>query len=94
LARVYGWTRISSHDDLDFDWRNNREAIEFWHFQKEDGLNWWQAMRQVYPPDTLAKTFDWNNIIGAWGKQTSRVYLKDVPPPPEAWKWFALLPRD
>lgn len=94
LARVYGWARISSHDDLDFDWRNNREAIEFWHFQKEDGLNWWQAMQETYPPDVLTKTFEWNNIVKAWDKEPSRVYLKDVPPPPDAWKWFALIPRE
>jgi TolB protein len=94
LARVYGWTRISSHDDLDFDWRNNREAIEFWHFQNEDGLNWWQAMQEVYPPDMLTKTFEWNTIINAWGKQASRVYLKNIPPPPNAWKWFALVPNE
>ena len=93
LARVYGWARISSHDDLDFDWRNNREAIEFWHFQKEDGLTWWQAMQEVYPPDMLTKTFEWNNIVNAWDKEASRVYLKDVPPPPDAWKWFALVPE-
>lgn len=92
LARVYGWARISSHDDYDFDWRNNREAIEFWHFQKEDGLNWWQAMQEVYPPDLLTKTFEWNHIIDAWDKEASRVYLKNVPPPPNAWKWFALIP--
>lgn len=93
LARLYGWTRISSHDDLDFDWRNNREAIEFWHFQNEDGKNWWQAMQEVYPPALLTKTFEWNNIINAWDKEASRVYLKNVPPPPDAWKWFALVPN-
>lgn len=93
LARIYGWARISSHDDLDFDWRNNREAIEFWHFQKEDGLNWWQAMQETYPPATLAKTFEWGNIVNAWAKEPSRVYLKDVPLPPSAWKWFALTPE-
>ncbi len=93
LARQYGWERISSHDDTDFDWRNNREALEYWHFQKEDGMNWWQAMRQVYPPDLLAETFEWNTIIEEWAKEPSRVYLKDVPPAPDAWKWFALIPR-
>jgi TolB protein len=93
LARIYGWTRISSHDDVDFDWRNNREALEFWHFQKEDGLTWWQAMQQVYPPQVLAKNFDYDTIVNAWDIQPSRVYLKDIPPPPSAWKWNALVPK-
>ncbi|MCC7163105.1 MAG: PD40 domain-containing protein [Anaerolineae bacterium] len=93
LARQYGWNRISSHDDIDFDWRNNREALEYWHFQKEDGLNWWQAMLEVYPPDQLAKTFDWQKIVDELKRPPSRTYLKDVPPAPNAWKWFALIPR-
>lgn len=94
LARQYGWSRISSHDDVDFDWHTNQEALEFWHFQKEDGLNWWQAMHEVYPPSQLDSLFDWNRIVNDWGKEPSRVYLKSVPPPPDAWKWFALVPPE
>lgn len=93
LLRDYGWTRISSHDDENFDWRNNREALEYWHFEKEDGLNWWQAMQQVYPPDQLKQVFNWNTVVTDWGKDQSRAYLKDLPPAPDAWKWFALVPR-
>ncbi len=93
LARQYGWNRISSHDDADFDWRNNREALEFWHFQKEGGLNWWQAMQEVYPPQQLSKAFDWDIVVNDWGKEPSRAYLKDFPPDANAWKWFALVPR-
>lgn len=93
LARQYGWNRISAHDDVDFDWRNNREALEYWHFQKEDSLNWWEAMQEVYPPDQLSKTFDWETVVGEIGRMPSRTYLKDVPPAPSAWKWFALVPR-
>lgn len=93
LARHYGWNRISAHDDPEFDWRNNREALEFWHFQKEDGLNWWEAMQQVYAPDELAENFDWNTIVSEWDTEPSRVFLKNVPPPPSAWKWFVLVPR-
>ncbi len=92
LARQYGWNWISSHDDVEFDWRNNREALEYWHYQKEDGLNWWEAMQEVYPPGQLAETFDWNAIVDEIGRAPSRTYLKDVPPAPNAWKWFALVP--
>lgn len=93
LARQYGWGRISSHDDSDFDWRNNREALEYWHFQKEDGLNWYQAMLQVYPPARIRELFDWNTIINSWETEPSRAYLKDIPPAPDGWKWYALVPR-
>lgn len=93
LARKYGWNRISSHDDTEFDWRNNREALEYWHFQKEDGLNWWQAMQEVYAPKQMSDTFDWNSIVEDLGRAPSRTYLKDIPPAPDAWNWFALVPR-
>ena len=93
LARQYGWNRISSHDDVDFDWRNNREAFEYWHFQKEDGMNWWEAMQEVYPPEQLADVFDWNEIVDDIGRAPSRTYLKDIPPNVNAWKWYALVPR-
>lgn len=94
LARNYGWGRISSHDDDDFDWRNNREALEFWHFEKEDGLNWWQAMREVYSEKQMRELFDWTTIVDVWEKDPFRVFFHAVPPAPSAWKWFALVPHD
>ncbi len=94
LTRQYGWSRISSHDDVDFDWRTNREGLEYWHFQKEDGLNWWQAMLEVYPPNQVKEYFDWKNIVKQLGKEPSRLYLKSLPPPPDAWEWFALVPNE
>jgi TolB protein len=93
LARQYGWNRISSHDDVDFDWRNHREALEYWHFQKEDGMVWWEAMHEVYPPEAMSETFDWEAIVGEIGRMPSRTYLKDIPPSPNAWKWYALNPK-
>ncbi|HZQ09725.1 MAG TPA: hypothetical protein VFD70_24315, partial [Anaerolineae bacterium] len=94
LTRQYGWSRISSHDDVDFDWRTNREGLEYWHFQKEDGLNWWQAMLEVYSPNQVKEYFDWKNIVKQLGKEPSRLYLKSLPPPPDAWEWFALVPGE
>jgi len=93
LARQYGWNRISSHDDVEFDWRNNREALEYWHFQKEDGLNWWEAMQEMYSLKQLYETFDWEEIVNDLGRAPSRTYLKSIPPAPGAWKWFALVPE-
>lgn len=94
LARNYGWGRISSHDDEDFDWRNNLEALEFWHFEKKDGLNWWQAMREVYSENQMRELFDWMTIVEVWEKDPFRPFFRAVPPAPSAWKWFALVPHD
>lgn len=92
LARTYGWQRISSHDDPDFDWRTNKLGSEYWHYQKTDGLEWYSAISQLYGPDVLATKFDWDTLAGKLDIQPMRLYLKQIPPPPSAWKWYGLLP--
>lgn len=93
LAGDYGWSRITSHDDVNFDWRNNYEGLEYWHFQKEDGLSWWQAMNEVYPPGQLSNEFDWRTAVKIWNEFPYRLYLKDMPPPPDAWEWYRLVAK-
>jgi TolB protein len=92
LAREYGWGRISSHDDPGFDWRTNKLGAEYWHFQKTDGLGWYDAMLELYAPFDLENNLDWNKVTQAWEVQDMRLYFKGIPAPPTAWKWFALVP--
>jgi hypothetical protein len=94
LAREYGWMRISAHDDPGFDWRSNLLATEYWHYQKADGLNWYDALSEVYASSDLRSYLDWKRIEQAWGVDEMRVFFKGIPPPPSAWKWFALLPSE
>ncbi len=91
LARAYGWNRISSYDDPSLSWKENNVAMEFWHFQKADGMTWYVAEQELYSSDTLASVFDWNELL----RQKQDEYLlplKGVPAPPAAWRWFALSP--
>ena len=44
LAQDYGWERVRAI----YRWRSYYPDVEWWHFQKTDGLPWWQAMEQVY----------------------------------------------
>lgn len=92
LAREYGWDRISSHDDQDFNWRSNKLATEYWHYQKADGLGWYDAMREIYSSSDLNTYLEWNKVIRNWQVQEMRLYFKGIPAPPTAWKWFALVP--
>ncbi len=92
LAREYGWDRISSHDDPEFNWRSNKLAAEYWHYQKTDGLTWYDAMKEVYAPPELAYTLEWNKVVRNWGIEEMRLFFKNLPPPPSTWKWFALIP--
>jgi TolB protein len=44
LAADYGWMRAPAGRD----WRANSETINFWLFEKRDGLDWLTAMRELY----------------------------------------------
>ena len=86
LARAYGWQRISSHDEEEFDWKSNKLATEFWHFQKTDGMTWYQAMSQVYSDSELKSLADWNARERA-GSDPYLLFIKGIPTPAKAWRW-------
>ncbi|MCA0453244.1 MAG: hypothetical protein LCI00_04640 [Chloroflexi bacterium] len=44
LAMDYGWQRTPAAGD----WRANVNGINYWLFQKTDGLTWYDAMLQLY----------------------------------------------
>jgi TolB protein len=49
LAADYGWLSYPAGSD----WRLNTNAINYWMFYKPDGLNWLNAMRELYLDDQL-----------------------------------------
>ena len=65
--------------------------MEFWHYQKTDGLVWYYALRELYSKQTLAQAFDWNTLL-AQKHDEDLLALKGLPAPPGAWKWFATSP--
>ena len=86
LARQYGWGRISSADSEDLDWKTNKLGAEYWHYQKQQGLNWYQAMSEVYPESDLKSLADWN-VLARAGYDPFILFLKGIPMPPTAWRW-------
>lgn len=92
LARQYGWTRIPSADDPDFDWRSNKLAVEYWHYEKRDGLSWYAAMREVFSASDLLANFDWVKMVQTRQEPERKLYFKEMPPPPSAWKWYVVMP--
>jgi hypothetical protein len=92
LAREYGWERISSQDSPDFDWKTNKIGAEYWHIQNLQGLNWYDAMREVYSADDLKSITDWNSITRQGGYDPYLLYLKHIPAPAKAWRWNVLGP--
>ena len=59
LAKRYGWHRIASYEEPDFNWKTDSVGREFWHYEKTEGLTWWQAMGQIYPLQTLEALYGW-----------------------------------
>ncbi|MBL7200442.1 MAG: PD40 domain-containing protein [Anaerolineae bacterium] len=69
LMAQYGWLPIAAHDHPDFHWHNNFVALEYWHFQKTEGLAWYDAMLELFPRDLM-------EMHHSWEVQKS----KDMPP--------------
>jgi len=53
LAELYGWDRTPS----DETWRYNWPGVLYWQYEKRDGLDWWTAMSELYPPGALEQSF-------------------------------------
>jgi TolB protein len=82
LMAQYGWLRISSHDHPDFHWYDNFLAVEYWHFQKTDGLRWYDAMLELYPADVMDAYHGWE-VQREKGMAAWLAHAKGIPLPPE-----------
>jgi TolB protein len=81
LAQRHGWHRIASYEEEDFDWRWDSLGREFWHYQRTDGLTWWQAMGQIYPQETLEQFYGWTVCVDELGLDPAWVEAKGIPTP-------------
>jgi len=99
MARDYGWDRISSFDDEEYSWTWHFLAFEYWHYQKrlerdsplaDQASSWYQAMRHVYPQETLDRFFTWQQMREI-DEDPHLIALKGVPLPLEAKPWWALV---
>jgi TolB protein len=92
LAREYGWERIPSWDRYDFSWTWHFKAFEYWHFQKPEGLIWYEAMRKLYEPEELDKYYTWDAMI-RMGEKEYILVDKGIPAPaPERRRWDMVRP--
>jgi len=65
LAAAHGWSRIAAQERETFDWRVQPLALEYWHFERRDGLTWYQAMSLVHEERTLARIFTIDRLLEA-----------------------------
>lgn len=59
LAKRFGWERIATYEQEDYNWRTDSNGVEYWHYQRTDGLTWYQAMLEIYPQQELDEYFTW-----------------------------------
>jgi TolB protein len=82
LMAQYGWLRISSHDHPGFHWYDSLMAVEYWHFQKNEGLLWYEAMSELYPEALMYAHHRWE-VQREKGMQAWMARAKGVPLPPK-----------
>jgi TolB protein len=60
LAKRHGWERIAAYAiEGDYHWSSDSNGTEYWHYERTDGLDWWQAMQQIYELETLDTHVGW-----------------------------------
>jgi hypothetical protein len=81
LAKRHGWRRIAAYAiEGDYHWSSDSNGTEYWHYERTDGLGWWQAMQQIYDADTLQRYVGWQaGLERAQSKDMMR--SKGVPTP-------------
>jgi len=53
IAMDYGWERRNALSN----WRSSYFDIEWWHFQKTEGMSWYQCMIELYPEDEVIASY-------------------------------------
>ena len=81
IAKHYGWERIATYYiEGDYDWHHHSNGTEYWHYERRDGLLWWEAMRQIYPLEQLNQYFAWK--VALTKKQSQEMMRsKGIPTP-------------
>ena len=62
IALDYGWERRNALSN----WRSSYFDIEWWHFQKTEGLSWYECMLEVYPEDEVIESY---GVLPWWTKR-------------------------
>jgi hypothetical protein len=60
IAKRHGWNRIACYAiEDDYHWLTDSNGTEYWHYERTDGLIWWEAMLQLYSPEMLHEHVGW-----------------------------------
>jgi TolB protein len=62
IAADYGWERRNALSN----WRSSYFDVEWWHFQKTEGMSWYECMVEVYEPEAVLESY---GILPWWTKR-------------------------
>ncbi len=81
IAKRHGWERIACYAiEGDYHWYTDSNGTEYWHYERTDGLIWWEAMLQIYPPETLEEYVGWETGLGK-AQSEAMMHSKGIPTP-------------
>ena len=81
IAKRHGWERIACYAIAgDYHWCSDSNGTEYWHYERTDGLIWWDAMRQLYPLETLEEHTGWEAAL-RYAQSEAMMRSKGVPTP-------------
>ncbi len=69
IAADYGWERRNALSN----WRNSYFDVEWWHFQKTEGMSWYECMLEIYTPGAILESYGilpWWSKLPEWEVQT------------------------
>jgi hypothetical protein len=81
IAKRHGWERIAAYAiEDDYHWLVDSNGTEYWHYERTDGLLWWDAMRQLYSVDDLEPYVGWAAAMDK-AQTEAMVSSKGIPTP-------------
>ena len=81
LAKRHGWERIAAYAvEGDYHWNTDSNGTEYWHYERTDGLQWRDAMLQLYPQEMIEQYAAWE--VGLTRAQSpAMMRSKGIPQP-------------
>jgi TolB protein len=62
IAADYGWERRNALSN----WRTSYFDVEWWHFQKTEGMSWYACMLEIYEPEAILESY---GLLPWWTKR-------------------------
>ena len=69
IAADYGWERRNALSN----WRTSYYDVEWWHFQKTEGMSWFTCMLELYPKAEIVESYGqlpWWTKLPEWEVQS------------------------